>query len=355
MKIDKTWMMGMGVGLLLPLAGCPGGDDTTTDTTVGDDSTTAGPGNTDTTMTPEPTTADTTAGTTATDPTAGETMGETDAPTTGEPMACPGTGIGTAADGDACTANADCASGVCTLYTDVPPNDDATCEASAEDCSTRVTGTVFDFVSGEVVAGADVIVAAALQAAINPAGATALVSATSDDAGRIDAISDGPIMTGIGIVALTSSGGFYLTATGVAAPVDGSNYNVANSIHDLWAVPEDALADWTDELSMDPEIPAENLPLGEAGGVVGLVRDADGLPIPGAVVASTDGASGAFIRYLQDDGSFGVDGTTDTGIFVILEPALAEEFEVSIGGAVVGGGTAGSANGAIFTLIVNAG
>ena len=26
MKIDKTWMIGLGMGLLLPLAGCPGDD-----------------------------------------------------------------------------------------------------------------------------------------------------------------------------------------------------------------------------------------------------------------------------------------------------------------------------------------
>jgi hypothetical protein len=71
-------------------------------------------------------------------------------------------------------------------------------------------------------------------------------------------------------------------------------------------------------------------------------------------VASTDGGSGAFVRYLQDDGTFSIDRTSELGIFVILDPSLAEQFEVTLDGAVVGGGTAGSANGAIFTLIVNA-
>jgi hypothetical protein len=354
MKIDENFLvrhsLTLGLGLLLPLTGCPADD---TGTTVADESTTAGPSQTETTA--GATAADTTA---ATDPTAGSETRGSESGTTGEPPgACPGAGVGAAADGDACTANADCASGVCTLYTDVPVNDDAVCAAAAEDCSTRVTGTVFDFRTREPIADATVIVAAALQAATNPTGAMALVEATSDAEGRIDATSSGPIAAPIGIVALTAAGGYFLTATGVAAPWEdgGSEYNVGTNIHDVWAVPETDLQDWSDELQMDAMIPAENLPLGDTGGVVGLVRDASGTPLANAVVSSTDDGSGAFIRYLADDGSFSTDRTSDLGIFVILEPALAEQFEVTVDGAVVGGGTAGSADGAIFTLIVNAG
>lgn len=349
MKIEKTWMIGLALGLTLPLAGCPGDD--TSATTVSDDST--GPGVTDTTAGTDPTTADTTAADTVND-----TEAATDtADTTGEPpMECLGTGVGAAAEGDDCTANADCASGVCTIFTDVPLNDDAVCAATPANCGTRFTGTIFDFTTGEPLSGANVVVAAALQAATNPTGAMALVEATSGADGRIDETSPDALMAPIGIVGLTSSGGYYLTATGLAAPVDGgSTYNVGSNIHDIWAVPESDLQDWSDELSMDPEILPENLPLGDQGGVVGFVRDAAGLPIAGAEVASVDDGSGAFIRYLNDDGTFGVDRTSDLGIFVIIEPSLAEEFEVSVDGAVVGGGTAGSANGAIFTLIVNAG
>jgi hypothetical protein len=244
---------------------------------------------------------------------------------------------------------------VCTIFTDVPLNDDAVCGATPEGCATRITATVFDFSTREALAGADVLVAAALQAATNPTGAMALVEGTSGADGRIDVTSAEAISAAIGIVALTSAGGFYLTATGLAAPADGSSYNVGNSIHDIWAVPETDLQNWSDELAMDAAIPPANLPLGEAGGVVGLVRDAAGLPVAAAEVVSTDAGSGAFIRYLQDDGSFTTDRTSDLGIFVIIEPALAEEFEVMVDGMVVGGGTAGSANGAIFTLIVNAG
>lgn len=347
MKIDKTWMIGLGVGLLLPLAGCPGDDD---GTTAGNDGTTTNGPQTGTTADPDAT-ADTTA---SPEPTAGTTDAATDETTAG-PAACPGANEDGAADGAACTANGDCASGVCTLYTDVPVNDDAVCEASAADCSTRVTGTVFDFTTREAVPGATVVVAAALQAASNPTGAMPIVEATADGDGRIDATSDGPISAVLGIVALSSATDYYLTATGVAAPDDAGLYNVGNSIHDIWVVPEEALQVWSDELDMDAEIPAENLPLGENGGVVGLVRDASGNPVAGAEVASVNPESPAFVRYLQDDGTFGIDRTSETGVFVILAPDLAEQFQVTIDGQAVGGGTAGSAPGAIFTLIVNAG
>ena len=44
-----------------------------------------------------------------------------------DPLTCPGAGMGAGAAGDACTANADCESGICTLFTDAPVNEDAAC------------------------------------------------------------------------------------------------------------------------------------------------------------------------------------------------------------------------------------
>jgi hypothetical protein len=344
MKIDKTWMIGL--GLTLPLLGCPGDDTNVT----GNDSTT-GPGNTDTTAGPGTTIdPETTAGSTVTD-TAAETAESTD---TG-PLACTGTSMDGAAEGDACTANSDCASGVCTIFTDVPVNDDAACAPTPDGCTTRITGTIFDFETGEALAGADVLVAAALQAATNPTMAMALVEATSDAEGRIDATSAEVITAPLGIVALTSAGGYFLTATGLAAPDAMGDYNVANSIHDVWAVPEEVLQNWSDELLMDAEIPMESLPLGEFGGVAGLVRDATGQPVAGAeVVSANDASADAIIRYLNDDGTFGVDRTSDSGIFVVIAPGLGGQFTANVDGTAVGGtGTAGSAAGAIFTLIFN--
>jgi hypothetical protein len=47
--------------------------------------------------------------------------------------------------------------------------------------------------------------------------------------------------------------------------------------------------------------------------------------------------------------------TSAQGVFVIVDPGLGEDFGVEVGGMPVPDvqGTAGSANGAIFTLIMN--
>jgi hypothetical protein len=106
----------------------------------------------------------------------------------------------------------------------------------------------------------------------------------------------------------------------------------------------------------DPEI-MEFLPLGDAGGVVGLVRDATtGDLIADAVVVPLEAdTSAAKIRYLNAAGDgFTSDMTSTQGMFVIVHPGLGEDFDVEIGGMAQGlSGTAGSANGAIFTLILN--
>jgi hypothetical protein len=122
-------------------------------------------------------------------------------------------------------------------------------------------------------------------------------------------------------------------------------------------VPTGDLTNWSEALAMDAEIDAGSLPLGDAGGVIGLVRDINtGTPVEGATVVSQNDASTAIVRYLADDGTFNADGTGPSGIFVILEPMLAETFEAQMGGsAISGAGTAGSTNNAAFTLILNTG
>jgi hypothetical protein len=103
---------------------------------------------------------------------------------------------------------------------------------------------------------------------------------------------------------------------------------------------------------MDPAVDPALLPLGDAGGVVGMVRDATGNPVAGAVVASTNAGTSSLVRYLNIDGTFNEVATSELGLFVILDPALPEDFEASVGGMVVGGGTAGSANDVVFTLVI---
>jgi hypothetical protein len=329
------------LALGLPALGCPAGDDGGGADTAGDDGVDDGSG---------PGTG-----------TAGDDDGATGmmtADSTGADGADDGVMEGGSTPvGDACTANADCMSLVCELFTDVEDNKDARCAETPAGGNTRITGTIWDFVTGEPVGGAGIVVASALNAATNPTMVTAIVEATAGGDGRIDATSAMPISAQLGIVGLVSADGYYLTATGLAAPNEDGSYDPGNGIHDIWAVPTGDLTNWSEALAMDAEIDAGSLPLGDAGGVIGLVRDINtGTPVEGATVVSQNDASTAIVRYLADDGTFNADGTGPSGIFVILEPMLAETFEAQMGGsAISGAGTAGSTNNAAFTLILNTG
>ena len=104
----------------------------------------------------------------------------------------------------------------------------------------------------------------------------------------------------------------------------------------------------------DGEI-ATYLPLGEMGGVVGVARNRyTGTPVAGlTLVSKTNGPdTTAIIRYLNDDGTFNATSTTDTGVYVLVNPSLAEEFEAELDGAVVStrANKAGSGNGGVFTM-----
>lgn len=290
--------------------------------------------------------AGTTAGT-------GSDTGSVDS-TGGEPEVCHGIG-GEAANGDACTANSDCMSGVCTLFTDVPKNDDAVCAETPADCSTRITATVFDFALREPVANVDVKVAKALDAILVGPTADAVIETQTNADGRIDVTSDGPIEAPIAILAL--AGGdetYHMTATGLAGVVEGTSaYNVANAIHDLWVVPNAAVEGWNAGLAEDAAL-AEYLPIGEKAAVVGLVRDAEtGAAVSGAVIDPAGDET--LIRYLDADGGFTGTATGDTGIFIAVGVAqTGEDFVATVGGESVATGRAGARDGILFTLILNA-
>jgi hypothetical protein len=277
----------------------------------------------------------------------------------GDPAECPTFDpIAGAADGEACSANGSCSSQLCELFQDVPPVE-GTCQPADDMCRTRIMGTMLDFSTRMPLPDINMKVATAIMAAVDPVGATSQADATSDANGIIDTLSTGPLASPLGIVGLSSGDGYYLTATGLASPADGmQSYGPANAIHDIWAVPAADLTAWSDALMGDPEM-MEFLPLGDEGGVVGLVRDATtGDLIEGAVVVSVDpDTTSAKIRYLNAAGDgFTSDMTSTQGMFVIVDPGLGEDFDVEIDGMSQGlSGTAGSANGAIFTLIMNVG
>jgi 5-hydroxyisourate hydrolase-like protein (transthyretin family) len=275
--------------------------------------------------------------------------------TGGEPEICPGEGQGTAAVGDGCTANSECASGVCTLFADVPRNEDAVCAEVPENCGTRVTATVYDFATGEPLGGANVRVAKAVDAISNPMGAVGLAEAISGSDGRIDVTTEAAVSSPFGIVALVDDAEHFFTATGVSAPNDDGAYEVGTGIHEFWAVSQASLTAWSEALEGDADIPGDALPLGTQGGVIGFVRDAStGAPLVGAGVVGEKGSS-AVIRILADDGTFDATVTGETGIFVVIgAQTTGEDFVAQIDGVEVGRGTAGSAAGVAFTLIVDA-
>ena len=283
----------------------------------------------------------------------GTSTGDPPGTSTGDPPGTTGTGettsdsTGEMGNGE-CTEHGDCASGYCREFSDAPPDPESLCQDPPAGGNTRFTGTVRDVVTLEPVDGADVAVVGALQALTDPTGAMALASATTDGEGQFDGTSAAPVMAALGAIAITTAADYFLTETGVAAPeVDGS-YPPGNTIHDLWAVRNDDLDDWSAMLQADGANPSA-LPLGEAGGFIVIVRDSTtGDPLADGTLTSTDGGSTAEVYYLSSDGMGLVSQTSDLGIAIVLDPALAEVFTVQVGGADVGQITSGSVDGAIF-------
>lgn len=350
MRMNKFDGACLGLILAFAMTACTD-DGGSTDDEVGDDTESTSEDGTD------DTTDDTTEDTTD-DATEDAETTETETDTTGGAECPQHDPIEGAAVGEACSTNEDCSTQVCLQFQASPPVE-GTCEETPADCNTRIYGRVLDFASGEVVEGIEVRAEAALTAAGDPEGAAGLISATSDANGQFDATSTEPLAAPIGLVALTSGEGYFITATGLASPVGSTEYGPATTQRDIWAVPEASLTEWSGFLEADPEF--ENyLPLGVAGGVVGRVRDLNtGDPVAGAVVVPTDpDSSNAVLRYLNEAG----DGFTDTetssnGIFVLIQPGLGEEFDVEIGGVaqdLVARAGSATAGGAIFTLIFNA-
>lgn len=344
--LRPTWTLSLMTVICLPLAGCgdKGG------TTTGDEETGA---------TPMTTTGLETGGTGST-PT--EDPSETGTPTTegpGETTDTPGTTTGpigeTAANGEACLANGDCMSLACEKFRDLEMG---TCVEGPGGSNTRVMGTLVDFITGETLAMTDMRVLGALTALQDPVDGKADLMATSDANGQLDVTSTMPFAAAFGEVAIVQGGSYYTTATGIAAPLEGVNYGPMNGNHDMWAVPADKVTEWSGYLMPDPDLDSGDpmkpwLPLGERGGVIGFVRDrTTGMGVAGkTIVGADDGMTDAKIRYLNEDGmGFNPDMTGSSGIFVLLNPGLAEAFAVD---GTDTSGSAGSSLNAVFVLILS--
>lgn len=244
-----------------------------------------------------------------------------------------------------CADQLDCASGYCLSFSDAPPDENAVCESPPAGGATRVTGTVRSISTQVSAPGVSVAVASAIDAAINPFGVTPFAEGVTDNAGMVDVTSSGPLSAAIGVVAIAQREGFALTLTGVASEIPGGDYGPGNDVHDIWLVSTADLEQWNDLMASDVAA-MPYLPVGEQGGLVGLVRAPDGSPVEGAVVASSSPDSAAVIRYVAPGDVVG-GATTSTGVFIVLNPALAETFTAS-GPTGETSFVAGSAAGVVF-------
>jgi len=259
----------------------------------------------------------------------------------------------TAAIDAPCLDHVECMSRYCEIFRDLPADPNRSCQTGPEAGSMRITGTVRDLRTMKTISGASVKVAGAVPAISNPTATPGIVTAKSDAMGRFDVSSDQVQTQTIGIVALTNVDNYCLSSTGLASPDETTaEYALGNTIHDIWVVSSDDLMDWSDVLMGDTEV-APYLPLGEKGGIIGLIRDAEGMALAGATIASEEMTSKAIIRYLADDGmSFTETATGSSGIFVIVNPGLAEGFIAEAGGKLLGSNIGGSTEKTAFIMVL---
>ncbi|MCA9659195.1 MAG: hypothetical protein KC486_12690 [Myxococcales bacterium] len=302
--------------LLLTLAiGCAGGGDDggATEST----SSTGSTGATDATTTGSSSSAATDA---TTDTTTGST-GET-------------TGSGGAADGEPCSADLDCASKLCVEFRDHDPT--ATCAAAPADGNTRFTGTILDITAESEIAGAELRVLDALTALQNPAGAPVLIDATGDASGRVDVTTEERLPAGVGLVGLVVGEDLTPTTGMIAEPQANGAFGPGNTYHDLWVAPTETLTTWEALLAGDAEV-APHLPLAAGGAVIGLVRDGgSGTPLAGATLVSEEPESAALVRYLSEGrDAFDGEATASHGLVLVVNPGLAEGFQLKLAGELV--------------------
>ncbi len=256
---------------------------------------------------------------------------------------------GTAANGEYCYKNVQCASGLCIGYRQTTPDPEGKCEAPSNPLKMVAVGTTIDFETREPVPGARIETAGAATGAMLGCNTPAAAIIISDEDGRFYKIVDKPIdIVGYGAT-IREGNGYANSACGVADPP----YPPGFIRHDLLMVKKATLEKWSEMLEEDPDM-KNHVPLVVNGGVVGSVPCVDsGNPVIGAKLRSLNGNSGAKIRYLNADGTgFVTDGITESGIFVLVNPGLAEKFDVYLNDSKINitTGKAGDTKCMIFVL-----
>jgi hypothetical protein len=268
-----------------------------------------------------------------------------------------GADAGSGANGSFCTENAECDSYYCVTFQSVPPDPDGACAAALAADEIRIMANVRDFYTEAAIPDQEIRITGAMAAMMNPTGAAALTTATTDADGRFD-VSGGTEITStsVGIVAIGEADGYFLSITGLVEPeLEGGVYPSGIRNHDVKMMSQDKLDEWSGYLASFSDL-SSYLPLGQAGAVVARVRyvgSGDG--VPGVVMESTQETSNALIYYLNEaEDGFDQTATGSSGIFLLFNPGLAEKFVAMKDGAEVSRSpaTMGQTAGSIYTNTV---
>jgi len=234
--------------------------------------------------------------------------------------------------GEPCRVREDCKSNYCESFWTAPPDPNATCQEGLPLGEIRITGNIRDLETLEVMPNVDIDIVGGIEMIVDQFG-PAIATVTSDENGlfEIDLGSEATDKD-IGLGARVILDGYWLSATGLSeTEIDAMFYPPGVRNHDVWAVSETMVSKWNKLLEQEPELEFY-LPLGEKGGALGRIRDADtGLPPTEPVVLKTrlpDSETQAVVRYLNDaEDGFVSDSSKKSGLFVILNASLAEKFD----------------------------
>jgi hypothetical protein len=283
---------------------------------------------------------------------------DTDADTDTDSDADSDTDVEAGANGAVCDLNEGCLAGFCETFQGVPVDAEAVCADGPGADQLRILANVRDFYTEETIADLEIKITGALSAVMNPSGAPALATVTTDANGEFDVTGGTEFTTTpLGIVAIAEATDYYLTITGLVEPeLEGGVYPQGVRNHDIKAVSQAKLDEWSGMLASFDEL-AAYLPLGPAAGAVfGKIRYLeDGSAVSGAVITSESGSTSALIYYLNEaEDGFNQTETGGSGIFAMFNPGLAERFVAMKDGVMVSRSpaTVGQTAGSIYAATI---
>lgn len=258
-------------------------------------------------------------------------QGDSQSNTTDEtPQCTPQIPHGEAPLGAPCMEIYDCASGYCAISSHTPSSTDAICEAAPPFGDVHMLANVRDFMTDELMPHSIIKIGGALDIVQNPTGFPVTDTLTANEIGIVDAVLTGDTVTlPLGIIAVIEAEGYYPTSTGLIRPEAGCGvYPAGIRNPDLKMMKRSDLTQLDDLLLSSDASLSPFLPLGDKGGVVGLIRDVhNGQFAEGIVIRSRQSDSKAKIFYMNENtDGFNTKQSGTSGIFVILQPGLAEEF-----------------------------